>query len=184
MRSSRRVKKTSGTRNTATSRQAAPVIVSSEDSPTEPSESQPFLETGLEEQPDASAPESPAAPELPAPELTETSRRFTLIVTGYTPGVDPVAEREIVLKTMERALMGLHVTNGIELAAAAYRSDPNPPSSTSPDHTDTAPDAPVTAVPTEADGSSPTELSSDGSSGTSPSDTAEASTSPSASTPS
>lgn len=97
-------------------------------------------------------------------------RRFVLIVTGTVPGKDLGAERDLVLKTMERAMMGLAVTDGIILNAAAYRSDPTRETTIlAPVLIATAPDAPATEERSEADGVSPDAESSDGSSDGSPS---------------
>lgn len=109
--------------------------------------------------------ESESGPPGPLP---PSARRFVMIVTGTVPGKDQLAERDLVLKTMERAMGGLVVTDGIELISAAYRSDPtNPPAPS--EATVTAPDAPDTDESSEADGESSDEESPDGSSDGSPS---------------
>jgi len=98
------------------------------------------LESALEEQLTVSSMEiSPGA----------GARRFTLIVTGTVPGNDLAEERELVLKNVERALMGLSATHGIGLIGAAYRSDPIPS-----EVTDTVPDAPDTTESSEVPGNS------------------------------
>jgi hypothetical protein len=112
--------------------------------------------------PEPSRLEEPSAPEELAIELEqqlaassleilpgEGARRFSLIVTGTTPGLDLVGERELILKTIERALMGLHVTHGIGLIGAAYRSDPIPSEAT-----DTVPDVLDTTESSEEPGES------------------------------
>jgi hypothetical protein len=155
---------TSGTESTPTNEPEAPVTPRSE-----------TLVAELDEVESAGSPPPPPA----------NSRRFTMIVTGTIPGTDLEEERAVVLRTMERALGGLSVTYGIELIAAAYRSDPmdpSPPPSNESAPTGTAPDATDTSEPTKDGGDSDTDSSSDGSSDSSDSNT-EASESASHDTP-
>ena len=146
---------TSGTKSTPTHEPAADGTSSSEATPAE-------LETELEQLLAASA---PAGPE----ETPDSTRRFSLIVTGTVPGLDLQAERHLVIQNVERALLGLGATHGITLRGAAYRSDPLAEPFTS-GATDTALDAAVTERPSEQDGSSSSEPSSPGSPDGSPSD--------------
>lgn len=89
-------------------------------------------------------------------------RRFVLIITGTTPGLDLTAERDAVLSTVEAALHQLVDTHGVVPMGAAYRSDPmsEPPAG----DTATAEDAPSTEVPTGDGQTSSSAPSSPGSS--------------------
>ena len=155
MSSSQQEPETSGTTNTNINEPEAPDTKNSDPS-LDPAVLE-ELEDGLATQLDVSVPSGPEAP--------ENTRRFTLIVTGTVPGVDLAEERDLVLKYVERALMGLNVTHGIGLIGAAYRSDPLNES----DPTDTVQDAPDTILLTDQDGDSSSEESAPGPSDGSPS---------------
>jgi hypothetical protein len=158
--SSQPVTETSGTESTATSELDPAVTARSE-----------TLVDGLEELSETAGP--------PPPPPSKAGRRFVLIVTGTVPGEDLTAERDLVLKTMERAMLGLDATHGVKLNAAAYRSDPTEETSKEqPEATDTAQDAADTSSPDAAGGESSHEESSAGSSDGSDS-SSEESTSPS-----
>jgi len=151
---------TSGTKSTPTNEPGAEHTPRSED-----------LATELENLEAESGPDGPTPPPV-----SKAGRRFVLIVTGTIPGEDLTTERDLVLKTMERAMGGLEVTHGVILKACAYRSDPTQDSG--PEATATAPDAPDTSSLDAPGGESSGEESSDGSLGTPPS-SLEASASPS-----
>lgn len=113
---------TSGTESTSTSELEPPDIATSDPLPAPQPELEDWVADLRTESPAPQAPESGELPDgLPAP---TSPRRFTLILRGVTPGKDLVAEREAVLRTMEKAMMGLSVTDGIHPVSAAYRSDP------------------------------------------------------------
>lgn len=130
MSSPRRAKPTSSPKSMTTSEPEQPSTNPSETStPVVVSEAiVSDLETELQKQLDLS--ETPS--ESPGPTLSpESTRKFTMVVTGTTPGLDLPAEREAIVRNLEMALMGLHVTHGIVLIGLGYRSDPAGPSNES-----------------------------------------------------
>ena len=80
---------------------------------------------------------------------SQNPRRFTVAITGTVPGIDPEAERDLILSSLEQGLLKLQETNGIILIGAGYRSDPVV-STSAP--TVTVPVVPATPTP-DPDGS-------------------------------
>ena len=108
--------------------------------------------------------------DLPARgQVPSTTRRFSLFITGTVPGKDPSVERDTVLRTVEKALMGLQVTDGVQILGQAYRSEPLLPESGESAPTSTVPVASDTAAESTEDGPSDGEESSPSSSDGSPS---------------